>query len=130
EVAIIFRENAADFGGGAGFVIGSGLDNDRDSPGPVTFVGDFFEIGGLDAFANTALDRALDIVVRHSLPARCLDRAAPTRISIRIATARFRGDGGFLWMFAEDLAVFRVDRAFEALDLRPLAMSRHIGFPG
>ena len=77
------------------------------------------------AFARATFDRTLDVIVRHTLRPGSLDRAAQTWIAIGIAPASLCRDGDFLRQFAEDLAAFRVNRAFETLDLRPLTMSRH-----
>src|SRR5439155_16668546 len=91
----------------------------------VTFVNDLFEVLGLGSFPGTSLNRAFDTIVGHTLRARRKNRAPQSRICVRIATTGFRGDADFLRELAENLAAFRVDRAFETLDLRPLAMSRH-----
>src|SRR5207248_1964351 len=98
-------------------VVGRGLHDDRDAAGAISFVDNFFEIGSFDAFAGATLNRAVDVIVRHTLISRGLDRAAKTRVSIRITAAAFRGDSDFLREFAEDLAAFRVDCAFETLHL-------------
>src|SRR5262249_26042556 len=83
------------------------------------------EIGGFIAFTGAAFDRPVDVIVGHALGPRGLDRTAKARIAVRISPAGFRRDGDFLRQFAEDLAAFGVNRAFETLDLRPFAMSRH-----
>src|SRR5438132_5137331 len=125
EVAIIFRKNTADFCGRAIFDVGGGLDNDRDAPRAISFVDNLFEIRGLHPLARAAFDGAIDVIVWHALIPGRLNRAAKTRVSIWIAAAGFRGDGNFLRELAEDLPTFRIDCAFETLDLRPLAVSGH-----
>src|SRR5260370_11859938 len=114
--------------GGAVFVGGGSLDDNRDAAGTIAFVDNLFEIDRFDALAGPAFNGAINIVVRHTLRASRLNCAAKTRVSVRIAAAGFCGDGDLLGKLAEDLTAFCVDCAFETLDLRPLAMSLHIGF--
>ena len=45
--------------------------------------------------------------------------------NVGIAPARFRRDGDFAGKLAEERTPFRVDRAFEPLNLGPFAVSRH-----
>src|SRR5438477_3246779 len=114
---MILRKNAAHFRGRAVLVVGGGFNNDRSAARTIAFVNNLFETGGLDALAGATFDRALNVVVRHTLGARCLDRAPKAWIAVGISTAGFRSDGDFLRELAKDLAAFRVDRAFETLDL-------------
>ena len=77
------------------------------------------------AFTSTSFDGTLDVVIGHTLRTRGLDRAPEPRVAIRISTAGLCRNTNFFRQFAKNLAAFRVNRAFETLDLRPLAMSRH-----
>src|SRR2546428_12288222 len=122
---MILAEDAPNLGGGAVLIVGRDFDNDRHPARRIALVNDLIEVLRLVPLAGAALDRALDVIVRHALRTRRLDGAAQAQIAIGIAPAGFRCDGDFLRQFAENLAAFRVDRAFETLDLRPLAMSGH-----
>ena len=79
----------------------------------------------IGALAGAAFDRALDVVVRHALRAGRLDHAAEPGIARRIAATDLRRDADLLRELAEDRAAFDVERAFEALNLGPFAVSRH-----
>ena len=50
------------------------------------------------------LDPALDIVARHALSVRGLDRASQPGIAARISAARLRGEADFLAQLAEILS--------------------------
>src|SRR5207248_11218092 len=91
----------------------------------VTFITNFLEMLRIDAFARAALDRSLDVVVRHALCPRHFDHAAKAGIARRVAAAKARRDADLFGEFAEDRAAFNVERTFSALDLRPFAVSRH-----
>src|ERR671919_1910666 len=125
EVAIVFAKNAPDLGGGSILVISRGFNDHCHPAWSIALVNDLVEVLRVVAFTGAAFDCPLDIIVRHALGPRRLDRAPQTWIAIGIAAAGLRSDGDFLRQFAEDLAAFRVNHAFETLDLRPLAMSRH-----
>jgi hypothetical protein len=120
-----FGKDAADFSGGAVFVVGGRFHNHGHATWPITFVNNLLKMRGLVVFAGAALDRALDVVVRHALSTRRLDRAAQPRIGVWIATATFCSDRDFLRQLAKNLPAFGVNRALEPLYLRPFAMSRH-----
>src|ERR671919_290219 len=124
EVAIVFAKNAPDLGGGSVLVISRGFNDHCHPAWSIALVNKLLEVLRVVAFTGAAFDCAVDIIVRHALRPRRLDRAPQTWIAIGIAAAGFSGDGDFLRQFAEHPAAFRVDRAFEALDLRPFAMSR------
>src|SRR6266576_6036771 len=122
---MILAKDAPNLGSGAVLIVGRDFDNDRHPARRIALVNDLIEVLRLVPLAGAALDRALDIIIRHALRTRRLDGAAQAQIAIGIAPAGFRSDGDFLRQFAEDLAAFGIDRAFETLDLRPLTMSGH-----
>src|SRR5262245_54375098 len=119
EVAIVFAKNAPNLGGGSILIVSCGFNDHRHTARPIALVNDLIELLSVIAFAGSAFDCALDIIVRHALAPSRLNRAPQTWIAIGIAPAGLCCDGDFLRQFAEDLAAFRVDRAFETLDLRP-----------
>src|SRR4030095_6738994 len=122
---MILAKDTANLGGRSVLIVGRSFNDHCHTAWRITLVNDLIEMLRVIALAGAAFDCALDIIVRHALGPRRLDRAPQTRSALGIATAGFSGDGDFLRQLAEDLAAFRVDRAFETLDLRPFAMSRH-----
>ena len=84
---MILGEDAADFRRGPISIVGCGFNNDGHAARCIAFVDNFFKILRLAPFAGPALDRALDVIVRHALRARGLNGAAQTRIAARIAAA-------------------------------------------
>src|SRR5437762_5855511 len=93
EVAVVLSENSADFRPCAIPVVRCSLDHQRDTAWSVAFVNNLSELFAIPALARTAFDRTLDVVVRHALRSRRLDRTAQARISARIASAGFCCDG-------------------------------------
>jgi hypothetical protein len=79
----------------------------------------------LHPFTGAALDRAIDVVVRHALRAGRLDGAAQARISGRIPAARFRRNRDLFGKLAEKIPALGVDRALEPFHLGPLTVSGH-----
>src|SRR5438552_8154932 len=96
EIAIILTENASNLRPGAVLIVGRRFDNDCHASRRVTFVYDLVELLRILALAGASFDRALDVIVRHTLRARGLDCAAQTRVAIRIAAAALRRDGDLL----------------------------------
>src|SRR5438552_4107027 len=117
EIAIILTENASNLRPGAVLIVGRRFDNDCHASRRVTFVYDLVELLPVLTFTRAAFDRALDVIVRHTLRARSLDCAAQTDITIGIASAGLCRDSNLLRQFAEDFAALGVNRAFKPLDL-------------
>ena len=92
----MLAENAPNLRPGAILIVGCRFDNDGHAARRVTFVNDFVELLCILALAGAAFDRALNIIVRHALRARSLDRAAQARIAIGIAAAALCRDGDLL----------------------------------
>src|SRR5882724_12960368 len=125
EVAMVAGKDAADFRRSAVLVVGRRFDDHRDTAGCVTFVDDLVEMLRFCSLTRPALDGAIDVVVRHALGAGGKDGAAQARVPVRIPAAGLGSDGNFARQLAKERAPLRVDRALEALNLRPLAVSRH-----
>ena len=125
QVAVIFCKDAADFGRGTVLIVRRRLHDHGHAPRRVALVGDFIEVLRIRSFAGAAFDGALDVVVGHAGRTRCQDGAAQSRISIGIAAATFRRNRNLFRKLAENLTALRVNSAFEAFYLRPLAVSRH-----
>src|SRR4030095_1203907 len=87
EIAIMLTENASNLRPGTVLIVGGRFDNDCHASRRITFVHDLVELLRILALAGAAFDRALDVIVRHTLGACSLDRAAQTRIAIRITAA-------------------------------------------
>ncbi len=108
----------ADFAYGAVLVVGEDVDDDGDATGAVAFVGDLFVA---DAFelAGSALDGALDVLVRHVLGFGGGDGSAKAGIAVGVSSAELGGDGDFLDQAGEDLAALGVEGALLVLNCRP-----------
>src|SRR5213075_649652 len=125
KVTVVLGEDAADFGRGAVLIVGGRFHDHRHASGRVALVSYLIKVLRIRSFAGAALDGALDVVVGHAGRTRCQDSAAQSRISIGIAAAAFRRNRNLFRKLAENLTALRVNSAFEAFYLRPLAVSRH-----
>src|SRR5438552_9070187 len=96
EIAIVLTENASNLRPGAVLIIGCRFDNDCHASRRVTFVYDLVELLPILVLAGAAFDRALDVIVRHTLRARSLDRAAQTRVAVRVTATALCCDGNLL----------------------------------
>ena len=67
-----------------------GIDQDGDAVRCITLVKDLLEIRGV--LAGGALDRRVDLVLRHVDRARVLDNSPQRRIAVRVGTAGLHGD--------------------------------------
>ena len=81
EVAAVLRECVAHLGGGAVAVVGERLHEHGDTLRPVSLVHDGLEAGRLGVRAATFRDRALDVVLRHGVGARLLDRVLEREVA-------------------------------------------------
>jgi len=86
--------------------------------GAVALKRKFFKIDARQ-FAGTALDGALDIVLRHVFRLGRENRSAQARIGIRIAPAVIGGNADFLNKAGKNLAALGVECALFVLDCRP-----------
>jgi hypothetical protein len=92
----------------------------------VALVADFLVAHSVHA-PRAALDRALDVVLRHVVLERLVDGEPQARVHVRIAAAHARGNGDFLDEPGEDLAALRILAPFAVLDVGPLAVACHMG---
>ena len=76
----------ADFADCAVAVVGEDVHDDGHAAGAVALEGDLF-VAHAFQFAGTALDGALDVVLRHVLGLGCGNRRAKARVAVRIAAA-------------------------------------------
>src|SRR5690606_31754756 len=79
--------------------------------------------------AGTAFDRALDVVLRHALRLRLVDRKTQPRGRRRIAAAFPGGDRDLANQLREDLAAFDILGPFPEADVGPLAVTGHVTAP-
>ena len=86
EVAAPLVEVGAEVRDGARGVVGRGLDDHGDAVRRVAFVEHLFVGDGV--LAGGALDRVLDLVLRHVDGARVLDRALQRRVRVRARARR------------------------------------------
>src|SRR6185436_16854989 len=89
-----------------------------------TLVGHFLVRQALE-LTGAALDRALDVVLRHVAGLRFRDGRAQARIARRVAAAETRCNRHFLQDAGEDLAALRVGGTLLVLDRAPFAMPGH-----
>ena len=87
EVAAVLREQVPHVGGGAVAVVGQRLDEHGDALGAVTLVDDGLEHRPVGALAGSLRDRAVDVVLRHRVRARLLDRVRERHVGGRIGAA-------------------------------------------
>src|SRR5881227_694475 len=99
EVAVVFAKNAPDLGGSSILVVSRGFNDHCHTAWPITLVNNLVEVLRLIAFARSAFDCALDIIVRHALSPSRQNRGPQTWIAIRIATAGLSCDRDFLRKF-------------------------------
>ena len=100
------------------------IDDDGRAADAVAFVADFLVVRAIDA-ARAALDRAVDVVLRHVGVVRLVDGEAQARIRVGVAAAHAGRDLDFLDEARPDLAALRVGRCFLMLDVGPFRMTRH-----
>ena len=124
QVTAILGERVADIGDGPSTIVRQAVDNDCRTIDAITLVADFLVVDGLLS-AGTALDRALDGVLRHVIVHRLVDSKAQSRIARPIASAQLGGDRDFADEAAEYLAALGVGSRFAVLDVRPLAVAGH-----
>ena len=73
-------------------VVGQGLDEHGDALGPVPLVDDGLEACPVGALARSLRDRPLDVVLRHRVRARLLDRVLEREVGVRVGSAFLGGD--------------------------------------
>src|SRR6185437_12729461 len=108
----------ANFADGAIAIIGCRFDDYSDATGTVALERDFFVVRTFQ-LTRTALDRTLDIILRHIF---CLGRGNSTtqpRIAIWISAAGPGSHCNFLDQARENLAAFSVGRALLVLNCGP-----------
>ena len=125
EAAVVLGEGVAHLGAGAVAVVGQRLDQDRRAAGPVALEEDPLDRLGVGADAGAAVDRPLDVVLRHRGVAGLLDRRRQGRVAVGVAAAIARRDGDRPRQLGEELAALGVGGALLVLDRRPLRMSGH-----
>ena len=125
EIAVVLGESMPHVRHGARLVVGHAVDDHGRTGNAVTFVADFLVVDAFEV-AGAALDRALDVVLRHVVGVGLVDRQPQTRVGPRIAAAHARRDGDFLDEAGKNLAALGVLLALAVLDVRPLAVTCHV----
>src|SRR6185295_455053 len=105
------------------------LDDHRDAVRAVALVDDRLEGLRIRIRARAARDRALDVVLRHGIGARLLDRVLQREVAGWIGSPLLRRDDDRARELREQLAALRVGGALLVLDRRPLAMPGHSSPP-
>ena len=125
EIAIVLAKNPANLCSGPVLVIGRRFHDHGNTTRSIAFIDNLVEMLRFYSLARAAFDRTFDAVIRHALSARGQNCAAKTHVGIGITATDFRSDGDLAGEFAKKCATLRVERAFEAFNLGPLAVSRH-----
>ena len=86
HVAAVLAEDVPDVADRAVAIVGRGLDQNRRAARPVAFEGDLF-VGHARQLARAALNRTLDVVLRHVFSLCRSHCSAQSRILFRIAAA-------------------------------------------
>ncbi len=123
EVAARLGEGGAHLAGGAVAVVGQDLDHDRNAAGAVALVADLVVV--LSVATQRLLDRAVDVVLRHVLHARCDHRRPQPRVHRRIRHAELGGHGDFARELAEQLGFGRILSPLAVHDVLELGMAGH-----
>ena len=125
QVAAVFVEGQAQFGGAAVAVVGEGLNQDGDAAGAVALVAHRLElVAGAASLARALGDRPLNVAARHGGCLGLFDRRAQLEIGRRIATAPGR-HRDFPAQPGEEGAPFGIDHRLAAFDLGPFAVAGH-----
>ncbi len=106
ERAAVAREDVLDLGAGAVAVVGEHLHVHRDAVRGVALVGDLL-VGDAFELAGAALDRPLDVVLRHRGVARLLHHRAQRGVRLDVAAAVARRDLDLAGEAGEHLARVR-----------------------
>ena len=114
----------ADFGHGAGPVVGHAVDHDGDTARTVALVANFLELVGA-RFATATLDGAFDGVLGHVGGQRLVQCQTQAWIGARIATAGTRGDRDFTNQLGKNLTALLVLGVLAVLNVRPFAVAGH-----
>ena len=125
QVAVVLGEGGAHVRGGAVAVVGQRLDDHRDAVRAVALVDHLLEAVRVGVGARAARDRAVDVVLRHRVGARLLDRVGEREVRGRVGPALARGHDQRPRELGEELAALLVRRALLVLDRAPLAMPGH-----
>ncbi len=88
EAAVVLGEGVAHVGAGAVAVVGQRIDQDRRAAGPVALEEDLLDRVGIGADAAAAVDRPLDVFLRHRGVAGLLHRGRQGRVGIGVRRRR------------------------------------------
>jgi hypothetical protein len=125
EISVVLRERVPNVARRAVSVVGQRLHDHGDAARAVALVHDRLELARVGVGARPLRDRAIDVVLRHGVGARLLDRVLQREVGGRVAAAFLRGHDDRPRQLREELAALRVRRALLVLDRRPLAMPGH-----
>src|SRR5207247_6929279 len=86
QVATSLAKGVPDFGDGPVTVVGHRLHHHGDTAGAVALVADFIVVRAFE-FPAAALDRALDVLLRHGALTGFLHRQPPPEVGVRLRRA-------------------------------------------
>ena len=117
-------KSVPNFRHGAILVVGQAINHDRRTAWPVTFVANLGIVGAIE-LAGTALDRTIDIVLRHALRLGLVDRQAQPRIGGYIAATHACRNRDLTDQLCKQLPALLILGALAVLDVRPFTVSCH-----
>jgi hypothetical protein len=105
--------------------VGQALHQDRHAAGAVALVGDVLVLSAAGFLAGAALDRAVDVLVRHRGLLGLLDRVEQRRVARRVTAAGPGRHLDVLDQLGEKLASLSVDHRLLVLGGGPLGVAAH-----
>src|SRR5438067_12386984 len=96
EITMVLAKYASNLCGCSILIVGCRFDDYANTARRIALVNDLIEVLRLVALARATFDSALDVIAWHALRPCRLDRATQTRVSTRITTTGYRGNGYFL----------------------------------
>src|SRR5207248_11632790 len=106
-------------------VVGQGLDHDRGAARAITLVDRALDRRGVRSLPGPAVNRPLDVLLRHRRVTRLLDGEAERWVGVDVAAAVAGGDGDRARELREELAALGVGGALLVLDRGPLRVTGH-----
>ena len=126
QIAAVFGERVAHIGNGAGFVVGHAVHHQGCAADAVAFVAQFHIIHAFQ-IARAFVYRALHVVFGHIGIPCFVHSKAQAGVGCGVATALLGGYGDFFNQFGKNFAALGIDAGFFVLDIRPFAVSSHVG---
>src|SRR5919201_2554315 len=125
EISAGAGEQVANVAAGAVAVVRHGLDHDGDAVRAVSFEAKLLHLGAAEV-ARAALDRPLDVLLRHVDITGLLDRESQPVVTVWIPATFASRDRDLARHLGELLTFLRVGEGLLVLDRRPFRVSGHL----